>query len=605
MAWLDLAPLWPLTVLATLGLGAPVRAALTRGLRLSRTETLAWDFVLGSAVAGYAVMAAGHLGRLHPAAAWLMLAAGVALWLPQAARCQPRRFARGHALVSLSALALAWQAWGSLTPEIGGDALNYHLAGPRGWIDAGAITASPLRFHLLLSGHHMMINTWLLLLGGDVLCKLTQTTQFAAALLLIAATGRRLAGRRAGALAACLAVMSISAAWYRAPVMVRSDLTALLFSAAALWSLTVWARSPRPRAALLAGLAAGLAVATKYTAIPFVAAPLAAAMALAGLAVHRLRRGAPASLALLAVSALLAFSPWALRGWIVTGDPLYPLLADVLPLKPGYDEARRGMDEYQRGFAAGSWRHRLRFSVTEGDFLMPLLPLAGAAALFSRRRGPGVLGLFAVLATAAGIATPVAEFGRFFLITAPASAALTAWLFERLARRTSLGAPLIAAMALLAALNLVQHQAVALSQPGNAWRGRPVMSREAALDFLRDGTPGFTHAVAAYRWIEANLPPDARVLCINHPYAYHLPRRHWTRDRWNMEVYDWLLRREGSPDAVTARLRAEGVTHVLRQGEDFAIDPGYWTWEAASAALLWHGGDVWIFALPPQGDGAP
>ncbi|NUP88788.1 MAG: hypothetical protein HUU25_03075, partial [Candidatus Sumerlaeia bacterium] len=62
MAWLDLAPLWLLTVLATLGLGAPVRAALTRRLRLSRTETLAWDFVLGSAVAGYAAMAAGHLG---------------------------------------------------------------------------------------------------------------------------------------------------------------------------------------------------------------------------------------------------------------------------------------------------------------------------------------------------------------------------------------------------------------------------------------------------------------------------------------------------------------------------------------------------------------
>jgi hypothetical protein len=426
--WLDVFPLWPLTVIATVGLGAALRPALFGPGRLTRAEVLAWDFLLGSGLVGYLMMAAGHAGILRPWIAWctLLIGAGVGLIeLRTVGLRSPFRAASAEirALHGLTALALVWHAWGCLTPAFGGDALNYHLGAPRDWIDAGQIIETPLRFQSAISGHHLMIYTWCLLIGDDVLCKLTQFTQFLAALVLVAALTRRLGGRAAGALAACLAVMCITAAWYRTPVFVRSDLTTLLFSAGALWAAVRCAATGRLLWAAASGVAAGLAVATKYTALPFLILPLGIALPFALL--RRTGRPGPAlrGIGVAALAGTLLFGPWMIRGWIVTGDPLYPLLSDLLPVKPDYEECRRLMDEYQASFALPaaptlahslwlSWRQKANHAVTEGDFLLLLLPAVALFALFHRRPGVSLLGVYGVAATVTFAALPVAELGR-------------------------------------------------------------------------------------------------------------------------------------------------------------------------------------------------
>lgn len=615
--WVDVFPLWPLMALATLGLGAPVRLLLLPRRTATATEVLAWDHLLGSGVAGYVLMAAGYLRLLHPALGWSLIAVGSALGAREiravlALRVRRRpRIGRGVtlALWLLTGLALLWQAWGCLTPEFGGDALNYHLGAPRDWIDAGRVTDSPLRFHPAMAVHHLMIYTWCLLVGGDVLCKLVQTTQFLAAALLIGALGRRLAGRRAGALAACFAVFSIGAAWYRAPVFARSDLTALLFSAGMLWAGVRLVRAPHPRWALVAGVATGLAVATKYSTLPFAVLPGAVALAV-GLITRPGRL--MMSLGVTGAVAVLVLSPWLTRGWLVTGDPLYPLLSDHLRIAPDYEEGRRQMADYQAAYRISHepylscdrwrlWMRRLRDAATEGDFLIPGLHLLAPVALLTRSRVLRSLGAFGLSAVAAFALISLAEIGRLFLITAPASASLLAWAFTTGAQRTRLGGVLCLLAGLTAAWVLVQHQVIWSRMPHIRWGGQPVMTRAAAEAFIRKRTPHFIHVIPAYQWMDTHLPRGARVLCINHPYAYHLPRPHWTRDRWNMEVYDWLLARLGSTEAVTAQLQAQGITHVLRQGEHFAVDPSYWTWERTECRTVWQSGDVWVLALRPQG----
>ncbi|MBN1476194.1 glycosyltransferase family 39 protein, partial [Candidatus Sumerlaeota bacterium] len=402
MMWFDVFPLWPLTVLIALGLGAPMRLALMRSLRLTRAETLAWDLLLGMALTGYLFLLAGYTGLLHPTLGWAVALIGAVIGgaelrfvgVPRSLRTAERGVAVLH---TLTALALLWQIWGCLTPEFGGDALNYHIAAPLDWIREGRIADSPLRFQSAIPSHHLMINTFLLLLGGDVLCKLMQTTQLIASAILIASMARRVAGKRAGALAPCLAVMSICAAWYRCPVFVRSDLLTLLFATGALWCAVRWIRDGASRWPAIMGLTVGLALSTKYTAIPFLLVPLTAGLIIAAPAHGGALSLRFRALGLMILGSLIAFSPWMLREWLVTGDPVYPLLSDHLRIDPDYDEGRQRMDAYQGLYRISRaprlswdrwllWKRRMRDATTEGDILVVPLALLASIALFARRR---------------------------------------------------------------------------------------------------------------------------------------------------------------------------------------------------------------------------
>jgi dolichyl-phosphate-mannose-protein mannosyltransferase len=613
MMWFDVFPLWPLMVLATLGLGAPLRLALMRSLRLTRSETLAWDLLWGMGLTGFLFLLAGHTGLLHPALGWGVVLIGAMMGVVELRRVGvPSLLHTGDRSVSvlhaLTALALLWQVWGCLTPEFGGDALNYHIAAPLDWIREGRIVESPLRFQAAIPSHHLMVNTLLLLLGGDVLCKLMQTVQLIAAIALIAAMARRVGGRQVGALASCLATMSICAAWYRCPVFVRSDLLALLFATGALWSAVRWMRDGSARWAAIMGMAVGLTLSTKYTAIPFLLVPL-----MVGLIVAAPAQGGALSLrlrafALITAGALLTFSPWMLREWLVTGDPVYPLLSDHLRIDPDYDEGRQRMAVYQEEYRISRaprlswdrwrlWKRRMRDASTEGDFLVVPLVLLAPIALLARRRVLRFLGGFGVAATAVFALITLAEIGRFYLITSPVSATLVAWALMRLGTHCRAGGLIGVAAGVLACGVLAQHQIHWSGSEHIRWHGQIVMTRASSDEFIRERARGFEWIIPAYQWMDDNLPEESFVLCVNHPFAGRMPRRHWGRGQWGMEAYDWLLARLGSPEAVTAHLRGMGITHVFRQGTDFDTDPSHWTWERESTRPIWHEGDVWVFAL--------
>lgn len=613
LMWFDVLPLWPLLALATLGLGAPVRAVLLRGARLSRPERLAWDFLLGTGLSGYAIMGLGFAGALTTSTGWTLAVVGVWLGgLELRAVGFSRRTRKPwdiRVLLGLTALAVLWQLWGCLTPEFGGDALNYHLGAPRDWIDAGRIVNTPLRFTSAITGHHLMIYTWCLLIGGDVLCKLMQTTQLIAALVLAHSLARHVSGSaRVASLATCLLILCLTAAWMRVPTMARSDVMALLFATGALGALVrVVVSSERKRLPAL-GVCVGLAAATKYSTLPFLAVPAACALVGGKLRTGEALRPTLKTLGIFCGMAALSLSPWMLREWATTGDPLYPLLSDILPIEPDYAAARKRVDAYQATFPlpegatplhtlAESWKRKALHAAAEGDFLLLFMPLLALGALCARRPRIFALGVFGTVATLLLASLALAELGRFFLVTAPVSAALAALGLDNLSRRTRLRGPLNVAAAGVALIVLLRCQIMWLGYDHMRWDLRPVMTQDAAMRFIQTHTPEFQHVIPAYEWIDANLPKDATVLCVNHFHAYHLPRRHWTSGRWNMEVYDFLLAETDTPLNVTEVLRTIGITHLLRQGDNFEVDPTYWPWEAETTDLLWHEGDVWVFSL--------
>lgn len=101
---------------------------------------------------------------------------------------------------------------------------------------------------------------------------------------------------------------------------------------------------------IIAGLAAGLACACKYTAVPMVLLPmvLASAMLPAG------RAGWPrrfARAAVVAAVGVAAFSPWLIKNAVMTGNPVFPLANSVFrAYPPGWTQASQ--DRWDAGHAA-------------------------------------------------------------------------------------------------------------------------------------------------------------------------------------------------------------------------------------------------------------
>ncbi|WP_275228434.1 ArnT family glycosyltransferase [Novosphingobium album (ex Liu et al. 2023)] len=142
--------------------------------------------------------------------------------------------------------------------------------------------------------------------------------------------GRRLWGRRAGLAAALvLAVNPVHITWSQ---VIRTDMQASAFMLACVLCAIAIHRQGRLRDIVLAGLFAGLAVATKWPAAAILLCPLCAGLS-AGL---RARRPGGLARALLvvpvAVAALLAVSPYLL---IDHATVLRDLTAEARPMHPG------------------------------------------------------------------------------------------------------------------------------------------------------------------------------------------------------------------------------------------------------------------------------
>ena len=88
-----------------------------------------------------------------------------------------------------------------------------------------------------------------------------------------------------------------------------------------------------------------------------------------------------------------------------------------------------------------------------------------------------------------------------------------------------------------------------------------------------------------YRWIAATLPPEARLLLLDTNQTFYLEREALADSFFEAsQIADWLRVAAGA-DEISARLRARGVTHVLRdRRRDWGI-----AWPPALLALLEDG----------------
>jgi 4-amino-4-deoxy-L-arabinose transferase-like glycosyltransferase len=228
-------------------------------------------------------------------------------------------------------LYAAWIVLLASVPPVSRDALTHHLAVPKLWVEGGGIHERP---DILFSYYPQLLDVLYMVpvaLGIDGAAKYLHFAFALLTALLIFLFVRRRIGPSWAALAGLLfltlpLIMKLS-------VTIYVDLGLIFFTAAALFSGAIWLEDTgRTRWLVLAGVCSGLALGTKYNAL--------VSFLVLGLLLpffylfrrenqHAEQLNAVKFGVLFVTLSLLVFSPWLIRNYGLTGNPVYPLARGV------------------------------------------------------------------------------------------------------------------------------------------------------------------------------------------------------------------------------------------------------------------------------------
>ena len=473
----------------------------------------------------------------------------------------------------------------ALAPPTAKDTLLYHYALPKAWIAAGRAIEIPYN----IAGYYPlgveMHAVWAMLLGAPLGARVAEAAAGATLFLFAPLLAMTVYGwaRERGADRPWAAAAALVVAWiptgYEVAASAYVDLALAGYAALAVRAFGRWWTSGQPRQ--LAWVAAGVGGALS---IKLSAAFLLLPLALLGL-LHALGTGsqdretARPSTALTAAGVLGALAlgvtlaaPWYVRNWIRTGSPLFPFYLEIWPAQaPGWDLERSRL--YETLFSLyGDVRGPL-------DYLWSPIRLAVAAQPDQPAFYDGVLGIVFVLALpllawALWRRRLDVELRLAVLISA---GLFVFWLFSSQQLRYLLPAAAGLAVAIAVAGSGLDR---GLSRPlcglvvAGAALGLPVvLAWFLALDPARvvlGGEPRDAFLARRldyypyYQVVNRDLPPTATVWLIDmRRDTYHLDRPAFSDFIFEDYTLTRYVRTATSVDEIRARVRADGITHLL------------------------------------------
>jgi hypothetical protein len=545
-------------------------------LRLRGAGTRAAGLGLGLLALGLASLGLGLLGFLQPGVlaclvlpawpAWRRAFAGRRGARAAVTGDAPRRPAAGGGRERPARAGAA-----ALAPELGWDALTYHLRAPSHWLAADRIVALPFS---LGSFYPFLADQWFLLamaFGGEPGARLLNWAFLPLTALALAGVGTRLVGPVAGPLAALLFVsqgpaLAMASQCYND---LETATLALLAVAAALRLGAGW----RLASALLCGAVLGCKMTGAFVLV---------ACAVLWVARDRRRPGLRAAGAAAAAAAgILACSPWPLKNWLWTGNPVYPMAPGLFPASgwnpyvSAADAARIVPVSAPAGPAVllgALLRFPAEFSAGLGAVgvgygalpvaLLPALLLPGP-----RRSAP--LAFAGVMFAALWVAAQAGD-GRYLLPVAALLAVPAAEGAARLARARWL-APVVSALVAAGAAAPVVQWTGYVSRMYAPWRvavgaePRPVYRGRAML-------PHHEYAPMT-AVVEAATPRDARILVASDIVTY--PCNRWMvfdTQQVMPPVATRLVRDCREPRALRKRFRQLGIGWVLHTSRAIALE---------------------------------
>jgi len=592
------------------GWGALLLAPLRLGDQSPREAPL---LEIGAGLGGLAlfVFATAAAGMLHRLVVVSVMAAGVLLlrrvdiratW-PRATPLPP--WSRSEALLAIPlAAAGAVTLACSLAPPEFYDALLYHLAVPDLYIRHGAMVPVEGNYYASYPANMgMLYAIGLLLHGGQLAQSIHWLGGALAALALYQAACRHL--DRTTALLACL-LFALTPGVMLASTYAIADLGATVFGMLAFAAvLNLWREEDR-RWAIAAGVFAGLALGTKYTAALVVCIPAAAAIwwrpgGVRGVGgTHGMRGMHHKDLLLFGAIVVLLVMPWLGRNFLLTGNPVAPYLSSGIASTG--DGSPGILDEMGRRVPAGAGPAGWAMHAIASPWNVSLRRLGAAGYL-----GPVLLMLVPLLLLMRGLPAvvfPLALMAGIGFGGWAVTSQVTRYLFPAL--------PLIALLAACSARRLPKW----LSVPALSWcllyglflfgflietigSLRVAVGAEGREEYLTRRVSYY----AAATYLDT-LPDTAKVLFIGEGRGFYCPREYVASTPFDIPAHERLARGGGEEQLLEA-LRAERITHLLVSGPELRRTQGTDADEmmrrlfpSGSPRLLFEQSGVRVYELP-------
>ena len=329
-----------------------------------RSVTLEW-FVIAAGLGagtlqllplGLGAMAALRVGYLRAALGVLALVLAADLRSTLLIAWRARKAVSELSRVQLACLAvlcpaLLTAAFLAFTPTVDPDGLGYHLTVPKRWLESGSLVYLPTYPYSNTPMGVEMLFTIALSLIGDAGAKTVHLLLGLLAALSLYLAGRRLRSSFTGALAATLFLVGPIGVVGLLGCAYLEGATSFAMAAATL-SWIIWFERRSELGWLRAAFAlAGIAASFKLTAVLF---PLAlGALTIAVFVEPKTRAGAPllrviAPVWQIGILAALPVLPWLVRSALVTGNPIFPILASRIPSRDLSPALAKQFEDYNR-----------------------------------------------------------------------------------------------------------------------------------------------------------------------------------------------------------------------------------------------------------------
>ena len=572
-------------IVAAFGLGRPILRGLGVG-QGDRLSTAVWSIALGLIVGGSLLLVLGLAGVLYApligvltvvACFWgvgemlhgyLRASAGETIISnddladefddpPQSPLAPPARWL-SRAVLLAAAVACLGSLVGALAPPTAGDALCYHLELPKVFLAEHGIGDLPYHDRATFPLMTEMWYLWALALDGGVCAQLVH---WGLGILLGLATvvlATPILGRPWGWIAGALVVLTPGINNQMTAPLNDVALAAMTTLAlAAWWQAAVDGESRRWF--VVAGLAAGGALGTKYLAIIFGIVVAGTWLWALVRRPHR-RRLLLEGAGIVAVVALSIGGPWYVRAAWYRGNPVFPFFGEVFAqgdapaseMVETLPASKSPLGRSPTAMLAAAWRVTMQPERFGGRAhqLGVLLLAAAPGVVFCRR----LRGLRTLLAVAAGYGVAwflLRQNVRFLFPMVPLLAVAVVWVWIELRRfrpapRRIVAvafAVVLAAMAVVPLRRSCGQLAVAVA----------LEDRDA---YLLRHEPTWPAAAVA----NAVLPADAHILSQDYR-AFYFDRRFTRENIYRRQTrYDEDI---AGPGELTRRLRDAGFTHLL------------------------------------------
>ncbi|MEW6368833.1 MAG: glycosyltransferase family 39 protein [Acidobacteriota bacterium] len=467
---------------------------------------------------------------------------------------------RSPVVFCIAALLILYLAHTAL-PAMFFDALSYHLAVPSQYLVTGRILHLPYNHGANYPMGAEFLALYGMAAGDDGALK---KINFGYLIMTLVFIGSVMSDGRAGRIAQLVFLGSPLTAFLSTVEFIEMPMIFyMVFFVHAMWRST---EAERPRAYLVAaGLFAGAALSIKYIAIPFLGI---AAIGWLWRARSSLRRLLPAA-CLAGIIALLLPSPWYVKAYLHTGNPVFPYLNSLFrsPYAEGEPSKQDDVHGYRKDasrfaighlaaypFEVSTRTNRGGMLADPGVLYLALFPLLLFHPPRSRREKDLLwlsLAFFCTWWVLTGYL--IRYVGLIFPL-------LAASIGRAADEATSDRGLLRAATAAALAAGLLFNALLYVGQMNLYFKSPTFLSGGLSEPELLSSTVTYYRAA---EFADRTLPPDAKLLLVGERRYYYIRREAVVINFFSPNPLVPLLRETRDPARVAAELRRQGVTHIL------------------------------------------